>query len=288
MERVYTKKNGTKVTRFDKDNAGFTSIELGDDPIKYGLIMIMPTSKESYAKNPVNLWEVPFVLKHEFGHHVFHHYVSDDSDAGGLHDHHMGDLSDILPSESSRVPRGDGMNLTSTSTAALGGINETFADLYAYFANDSAAGQVKGVECLHMSRDPASPTTRLGRVKKITTQDLDIFEGRTDAPEADDCGEPTFDDTHDIAMVLGHPLAKFIETADPKGRGKDRAKHLMNWAVEIQKIVDSGPSNVKLDNLVSALVKSVKGKTAATDFSSACAGLKPAITGLKTATASCQ
>jgi hypothetical protein len=307
IERQYSKKNGDKINKYDADNAAFTSIELGKPASKYGLMLIYPSKKDSFAESGVNLWEVPFVLKHEFGHHVFHHYVkdSDSSDTASLDaisDDRLSniglaprlsasranDISGILPSERSRIPRHDGFNLTSNATAALDGINETFADLFAYFAQESAANQVNLIKCLDKSRDPKSPRTRLGRLKELSTSYVDMYEGRKSALDQDDCGEPSFDDSHDIAMMMGYPLAKFIETATPNGVGKDRARHLINWAKEIQRVSDQSSSSVSLDTLVRALVVAVKPNVTSSDFVSACGELTAKITGLPLATASCK
>jgi hypothetical protein len=292
FERKYTKKSGDILTKYDADNAAFTSMELGTPARKYGLMLIYPSKKTSFEESGVNLWEVPFVLKHEFGHHVFHHYVKDtdheDSLTISTSGNTLHDMSGILPSEKSRIPRHQGFNLTTNATAAMAGINETFADLFAYFAQESTPNQVTGIKCLDTSRDPKSAKTRAGLVKQLSKRYVDMYEGRLSALDSDDCGEPSFDDSHDIAMVMGYPLAKFIERAEPSGKGKDRAKHLINWAKEIQRLTDQSTSNISLDTLVGALVSSIKPNITANDFTEACSELVPKITGLPLSTAACK
>ena len=61
FRRSYSSTGAIKV---DADNAAFS----GDS--KLNLFVVYPFSKAYYERSRVHLWEVPFTMKHEYGHHV--------------------------------------------------------------------------------------------------------------------------------------------------------------------------------------------------------------------------
>lgn len=271
--------------RYEVDNAGFTAMTI-DSLGKIGLFMIHPTSVKSFDKGGVNLWEVPFVMHHEFGHHVFRHYLGSTADSIGLRLSDTGSIDGILPRPKTRSK--NDLNLTdSTKLAqdAADGINETFADLFAYFTDNGVKDQLKGVECLDTSRDPSSPLYTDGKKKGLDSTAIDMYEGRKEAGTSEDCATPNFDDSHDIAAALGQPIAQFIEMSFPNVDAKTRARVLLSWAIRLNTLFTSTKSNIRIDNIVRELVLSVKDNTALR--ADACAAFKANITGLPLATAAC-
>ena len=282
-----TKKDGQIKKKIDADNASFQELAKTEKSPSLGVFKIYPTSQDYFTTNKHNLWEVPYVMRHEFGHHVFNHYVKDTAEANGISlSGHTG-LDSILPvADRKHRPSLSLVDNTKIAQWALDGINETFADLYAYFAGNSAKDQLKGVECLDTSRDPSRPLTRAGQPKGLNKARIDIYEGRASAPASNgDCYEPTFDDEHDIATALGQPLARFIENTRLTGQGKDRAQILLIWAARMQQLVAQSRSSITTDLLVRELILSVKSITS--DTSAACRELKPQISGLTLSTQAC-
>lgn len=280
-----TKADGSSVTRIDSDNAAFTEIPKKGNSPEMGLFIVYPTSSKAFTKTGLNLWEVPFVMHHEFGHHVFHYYVKEPAKATGLTVGKHFDISSIMKwhdkprRQSFALATGDDI-----AQQALDGINETFADLYGYFAGNSSKNQLKGVECLDISRDPSSKQTKSGTLKGLTSARINIYEGRESPVSTKDCYEPAFDDEHDIATALGQPLASFMEQATPGSSGNERAKLLLSWAEGIQLALTRGTSTINIDSLVRELIRSA---ATTPNFASACAELKPLITGLPLSTQAC-
>ena len=284
IKKEITKSDGTKSVQYDADNAAFTDTE-SDSLGKIGLFLVYPTTVNSFSKSGLNLWEVPFVMSHEFGHHVFHHYLGDASKKVGLNTNENFSLEGIFRSSNSR--RTGTMSLTATSEAqfAIDGINETFADLFAYFAGNGVKDQVKGIDCLADSRDPASPVYADGNRKGMNADAIARYEGRMPAAKNKGCATPNFDGEHDIASALGQPIANFIELSFPNSDGKTRAQVLLAWLTKLDKLFLGPKSNIRIDNIVRELVLAVKEK--APLKANACAAFKANITGLPLATAAC-
>ena len=287
FKRHVTKDDGTTLDRFDVDNAAFADLD-STDLNKFGLFIIFPTSTKSFDESGLNLWEVPFVMRHEFGHHVFAHYLGSAVKSVGLKLNDSMSIDLILPGPTRQRPRHTAsFSLTAVTSAqfAVNGINETYADLFAYFAGDSAKDQLKGIKCLDAVRDPSRATYVDGSKKGIDENSIDIYEGRAFAAEKKDCAKPTFDDEHDIAAALGQPLAAFIETSYPGLTGAQRAEVLLNWAKKLNPLFRGSKRDIRIDNIVKELVLAVKEKNGLKK--DACDNLKPAITGLPLATAAC-
>ena len=285
--RHFTKADGTTSDRVDVNNASFASIPADGDQAKMGAFFIFPTSQKSFAASGVNLWEVPFVMRHEFGHHVLSHYLDKTLGATSLRLAKDVSLESIMPVSYRKHSSEAAFGLASGVTApqfALDGINETFADLFAYFAGNSAKAPLAGVRCLDVSRDPSSAVTARGSKKGLDSARVAIYEGRSAPLKSDGCSEPQFDDEHDIATALGQPMASFIEQATPNLDASVRGEVLLAWASNL-KILVATPSNVSLDTLVVELVKAVKQKNP--NVTSACVHFKAAITGLPKASAAC-
>ena len=284
VNRHVTKADGTTRDSIDVNNASFASIPATATQPKLGVFFIFPTSLKAFAKSPLNLWEVPFVMRHEFGHHVLNHYVKKNESLSIANDM---SLESIMPEPSRKHPDQYTLSLTSATAApqfALDGINETFADLFAYFAGNGAKGQLAGVRCLDVIRDPSSEVTAKGHPKGLDKARVDIYEGRSPALTDEGCGEPQFDDEHDIATALGQPIAAFIEGATPNLDAVGRAQILLTWATKINALVGT-PSNVSLDTLIVEMVKAVKLKNPL--IAASCVKFKAAITGLPKAFDAC-
>jgi hypothetical protein len=286
FKRHLTKADGSVVDIYDTNNAAFSNRTLSTTQEKVGAFFIFPTSTKSFDASGLNLWEVPFVMHHEFGHHVLSHYLNDVLSSTSLSLESETSSDAILPSTSRQHPEFYGLSLATNKASqfALDGINETFADLFAYFAGNGAQGQLKGVRCLDGTRDPSSPTTAGGTKKGLDASRVAIFEGREAALPRSTCSEPRFNDEHDIAAALGQPIATFIEDMTPSADGKGRAELLLNWATNLKTLVVI-PDRVNLDTLVLELVNAVKKKNP--QVAAACAKFKDSITGLPKSTAAC-
>lgn len=285
-KKDYKLVDGSIRTLYESDNAAYQG---GGEEDSAPLFHLYPSSSSEYAKSPVNLWEVPFVMRHEFAHHVFDLYTNGGMALHGLKTQglrHATRSHSILPSDDRR-PLGLNLSDSTIRQMALDGVNEVFADLYAYFESGGNSEPLKGVTCLSDSRDPGSPTTKGGAQKGLTAQHISIYEGRSEAPKVTSCYEPTYDGVHDIALTLGYPLAQFIKTSVADEDSKNHTRALLIWATRINSLVTTNLSSVTLDTLIRELVLAVKegmGK----NITTACPVLKSQITGLPLASAACQ
>jgi hypothetical protein len=270
---------------YDSDNAAFTATTV-DKLGKVGVFLIHPTSIKSFGKTGVNLWEVPFVMHHEFGHHVWRHYLKSAINSAGLRLSAITAIDGILPDARSRHRHEFGLTATtSNAQLALAGINETVADLFAYFAGNSAKDQLKGVELLNTTRDPGSPVYTDGSKKGMNADAIATYEGRMTPADNKDSATPNFDGEHDIAAALGQPIANFIELSFPNTDGRTRAQIMLDWLTRLDPLIRGTRTNIRIDNIVRELVLAVKAK--APLKADACEAFKANITGLPLATAAC-
>ena len=287
-KRHVTQTDGTIVDEYDADNASFITLPATEEFSEASLIMIDPTTTASFQKSPLNLWEVPFVMQHEFAHHVFNHYLGAAVQSLGLHLKARQSTSTIMPT--SRTKHSPQFGLTTVDAPdnadyALKGINETFADLFAYFAGNSAKNQLKGVTCLDTSRDPSSSVTHAGSSKGLDKKRIDIYEGRATVVSNSDCREPQYDGEHDISAALGYPIAKFIEDSMPSSTGSARAAILLTWLTRLEPLIQKGRSSVTVDTIVRELVLAVKGQSQLK--AAPCSEFRKQITGLPLASQAC-
>jgi hypothetical protein len=285
LKQDYQLPNGVIKTLYTSDNAAFQSGESGENSVFFHLY---PTSTAEFLKSGNNLWEVPFVMRHEFAHHVFEHYIGESLARQGISPsrHFMGMGPSILPRGEGR-PKAMALSDTDINVLSLNGMNETYADLYAYFQGGAVKEQLKGVSCLQVSRDPSSSTTKGGAPKGLTVAQINIFEGKSAANDYSNCYEPTYDEEHDIATALGYPLAQFIKEANSGVDAAGHARVMLLWASRINQLVSNNFSSVSTDTLVRELVLTLKSDMGKSILA-ACAGLKPSITGLPQASAECK
>ncbi|MEY4630168.1 MAG: hypothetical protein RIQ81_288 [Pseudomonadota bacterium] len=183
------------------------------------------------------LWEVPWALGHEFGHHILRSYafggatnLSLTGDAavfdspippmfdwsrvgfqasslsqafGGLFGgtaNAGGGIRIILGNPFQTSGRQVGPNLY------WGAVNEAFADLYSRYVRNGANGQLRGVDCFAGSRDVESPLFGDGQRKVYDERVQGIFLSRNEMDGAESCSAPDFQGIHTIGAILAHGI----------------------------------------------------------------------------------
>lgn len=277
--------DGKKIDLVQADNAAFASPSKKNDD--YGVFWVYPTSKKSFGKSPVHLWEAAFVMHHEFGHNVFHHHVETAADLVGLttrdQDHTLESIMRNAPK-----PHMKSMMLSDDSQAQkdLSGLNEMFADLFAYYNGDAAPDQLKGLGTLGETRDPSSAKTLAGTKKVWTAKESGIYTGELSAPKVSD-GEPDFTDVHDVAAAFGYNIAVLIEAAMPGKSSVDKANTLIQWLNRLSAHITSSGKSATLDSMTAELVKAViANKTG--DVAKGCADFAANMSGLPLSIAACK
>ena len=177
----------------------------------------------------VNLWEIPWTLAHEFGHHIFRfHSELDDASSGiavvPLHSFTAGQVSDA------------GLSLDQANTArhvgnaeVIAAANEGFADLFAYYAHGAVPGMTSGIDCFHENRDPGFDAFADDQPKVLNESVLAQFMTGTKAAANADCSVPNYQDVHIIGAILAHGVDQIFTAV----AGLDAAKKsalLLDWA----------------------------------------------------------
>jgi hypothetical protein len=293
-----TLSSGAVKTLVDSHNAAFaTSPETA-----YGYFLVFPSSKKSYAKSPVNLWEVPFVMSHEFGHNVFAHHVEKAAESVGLsiRSHEDLDLHHILPRSFEEFENQQGRSKSrekslyfatdaEIASKSLKGVNELFADLYGFYGNGSATGLLKGITCLDKTRDPLADATPAGFSKVWGPTQLNIFEGRVEASDTAGCSEPAFDGEHDVAAVLGYPIVTLYKALAPSVTDVSRMSVIVSWLDSVASHVTQNGNDITLDSMMALMIEKIVAEStvSAALKSTACQSFKSRVTGLATTSAAC-
>ena len=196
------------------------------------------------------LWEVPWAMSHEFGHHILRTYalggannlalsgVSNsaiennfgatpsifDWSRVGYRAPVAGLISALLPSSLPSSPNpSNAIGFTFRNTLApmgrtvgpslyWGAVNEGFADLYARYSRNSGDGQLRGVDCFAGSRDVESPAFGDGSPKVYNERVKSIFLSPQDLDGAATCSAPDFQGIHSVGAIIAHGIGAVFET----------------------------------------------------------------------------
>lgn len=266
------------------DNAAFGTAKEGS------FFVVVPSSKSTFKQSPVHMWEVPFVLKHEFGHSIFNASVGKALAAVGLRASHNHGISGIFQTRDSKTQSALMLAEGRITELASGGVNELFADLFAFYSGSGIPGQMKGIIGLDVTRDPLSPVTAAGTPKEWSTLASDIFEGRRKARSDLPKGEPTYDGIHDVAAILSYPVVFLMESA-LKGQSADQKLELIiNWLHKLAKVISESKGTANLDAMMTSLVTAVVANKTSTpeELKAACVEFSRKVSGLPSAAAACR
>jgi hypothetical protein len=191
----------------------------------------------------LNLWEVPWVLAHEFGHHVFNHHTGSLGSFENNHDH---DHSlDSTPLFSSRPEWGQGFSLREVQSSELwSAINEGFADLFAHYASEEASHSLESVQCLVKNRDVGSDAFVGGRLKRLDDEVLAKFYSDSHTPKSN-CEEADFHEIHTIGAIMARGIDQVFSAALGGGASRDKAALLLKWSESINHLRYSEEAELK-------------------------------------------
>jgi hypothetical protein len=195
----------------ETDNAAWALADLGDGRGSRPIFYVLPRSKEAAQKSVfggANLWELPFVMAHEFGHHAFYATARNlKNDMSSIQfDELTGIRAAIVQSPVVRASTENGRAARwRTSLLAL---NEAMADLFGYYATGAT---LSGVTCLEISRDPASPIFADGTTRKRLTAAM--IAGDFSSPERSSCEQPDLNEEHALGAVFAHGFDRLFTLA---------------------------------------------------------------------------
>lgn len=257
-----------------------------------GVFIVFNHTADWYSLGDVpSLWEIPFVMIHEMGHHVFY------KNSPGLKDL-IFERSDVSAdtfrmqhdfwkpprlSDSRGSPRVPEMpldprrfaNTTSSGPAditpgeALVAVNEAAADLFAFYTLDGKPGLLEGAPCLGANRDVSSPqflynieidgsAELVKKAKSLDTKSLKLF---TSASEFDEkvgsCTYPSLDDPHFIGAILAHGFDRLFAAAGtgetPQQRGNLLIKWIQTMDQDLSQVAEPTAEGVLLSSVRTAL-----------------------------------
>ncbi len=206
---------------------------------------IFPQSQEAVSQDWFSsqpLWELPFVLHHEFGHHIFYTFFpklfTDSYQLKEFSQKLGGNIfmrTGIKPVD--HLLSGNYAPVTEVASA----INEGFADLYAQYSLGGTT-DIALVKCMNGTRDVSSKTFYDGVSKELSTTVWETFgaEQKEDDtgpfnipnPEDINCAKYDFKDSHIIGAVLAHGVYALWEKtnlAKNDALGVKRGRALLEW-----------------------------------------------------------
>lgn len=230
------------------DNAAFASTE--DSGQNYNIFIVFPKSEEMNKKSEwtdVNLWEIPWVMSHEYGHSLFKkHYSSYESDSA--------DASIKLPSipgtfkkdqvmrqktsfdvpylfddnshaatDSSLSSNKDKKRLSIPGEllgsereinlyTSLGAISEAFADLFGFYQIGEPKDYIKQIPCFK-NRDVLNSRFYDGSKKQLSQKIHDDYfkVEKNESDSSDDCNATSLQDSHDMGAIFAYAVNSLLE-----------------------------------------------------------------------------
>lgn len=175
------------------DNAGWVLSEKFADIGIRNYLVFYPMSASYLSSGKPPFWEIPWVINHEYGHHLFFAYLGPlVKEAFGyfnmqsfdrtFHEHHK-HLSD--------TSTGRGQSLFFTA------INEAVADLFAHYSLGNSSIQMTSISCRFALRDVSTSTLNNGLPKRFNA-------GDATPSDASPCEEVDYGNVHTIGSIIAH------------------------------------------------------------------------------------
>ncbi|SMF12554.1 hypothetical protein [Pseudobacteriovorax antillogorgiicola] len=256
---------GTAI-EYESDNATFSG--------KSGVptITIYPRAKVDDEFLSERLWNSPFVMAHEYGHHLFgelalwsldsdnrnsimqrahfhrklSHFALKGIEVESDHKHHGNLLSKKTAFQASRATDSSDSWLTGVQST-LASLNEGFADLFGYYSNEQKEGLSTGLSGLQDSRNIES--SKIGRdVKKLTSSRIYAVINQF--------AENEYSDPHLIGAIYAYGIDQLLnmESLEGDDLAQEKGKAIFAWAEAI------GQQLVKVNNLTSFQLQSTDGE----------------------------
>lgn len=238
----------------DTDNLAYTP-KFGPAPA----FIIYPKSARAVKAGrwtDVNLWEAPWGLAHEFGHHVFRtHTGVTGSPSGIAHEEGLGKI--VL--EKRQKTQGFGLAGTRSVTAAdqWSAVNEGYADLYAFYAFGARPGLAKGLDCFEQNREVTADSFTMGIKKRLDSEVMATYLS-TEDDGGSTCDAPSLQDAHTIGAIVAHGVDALFSAKAGAAEGEEaalkKAEMLLQWANAMGVTAASGEA-ITVDRLVRDALK---------------------------------
>ncbi len=268
---IYTSRsqNGEKinVSMPKTDNASWSLARgklAGGQEKTVKVISVLPASTKFQATNLLKtrgLWELPFVVAHEYGHHIFYSNVVNVEalySSQTSHNHEMVLTSRIVTDNSEKSAQQEleqhipwhngGIRFQSASERArhvsridaITALNEAFADVFAEYAVGGSESMIV-VPGVCTNREVANPLfTYQGRrfPKALNKESLDSFLSAqveiTGNHDLQDCAPISYQDVHTLGAVFAHGIYALSQDT---GTVQTRANLLVLWAQSLDSLL---------------------------------------------------
>jgi len=249
------------------------------------LISVFPLSAVKAKELNGALWESPFVLAHEYGHHMEYgpaggSLTAEDEQNGLSWDPLRHGWRDTTP---------DGAALADGETAAsqlAGALSEGFADLAGWYTVGGSDQSVRGLDCIGFNRNLAQSAFRDGTPKVLTPEILARLTGDTtptnsaragQAADAGhgfaalqnssirDCERPNFGQIHTVGAIFAHQLDKLfseiakstlLTTAASSGEHAARMALALDW-MHAQRRLRKAPATATPEEVAKLSLKAI-------------------------------
>lgn len=266
---------GNAASEFQSDNLAYVANYAGAPGF-----LIFPKGAASVElgiwKN-LNLWEAPWTLAHEFGHHVLRTHTDVEN---------FDDLSSLTNEKRAlQIRQREGLiqlpeiNRRSTEKEAIiekdsaggrvvdrnliwDGMNEGFADLFSFYARGSQPGQSKGIDCFAHNRDIDEDLFADSQPKALTDDVMEQFLSLSKGPSSRDCSKPNFQDIHIIGAIIARGVDQLFAAKVGSAADASAAKGalLLQWAGRLKKVATQS-SFTLADLVVPALAVAAEGES---------------------------
>lgn len=208
----------TKSTYFRTDGASY-------NPFTKKITFYPPSNELVKLNNFPFFWEIPTVAAHEYGHHIFNSITSSNSaNFKGSHDIGCYNSNYTFIEASSQ---NEGLERPNFKGFSIKSLNESFADLFAYYSLSNSKRKLKKLNCLSKVREVNSSRFSPKHKKVYSAKGVEILNDPLFIKSDESCSTPNFQEVHDVGAIFAHGFDKLISKVTSKK--KTKLKILINW-----------------------------------------------------------
>jgi hypothetical protein len=170
-------------------------------------VTFLPQSQEMRRSGmTAKFWEVPIVASHEYAHHIFQALFGPVS--GSAVDVH----GCFGTEEFGMTAFGENGPRKITAIDVLNAYNEGFADLVAYYSLSADERNVRGIQCLELSRDVSSPSLFNGKPKIFSPEALWTYFSNGQFVLVSSCMDPGYHENHTFGSIFAHATDRLMNS----------------------------------------------------------------------------
>lgn len=197
-------RNEARISFSITDNAAWG--RRGNSRQAESVLYIFPMSEEYVFSRrsftAPSFWEVPWIMAHEFGHHIFYNVMGPKARRHFGYDFMTTNSAQELPFHYSW--KNFQSSASPTEDHQLTALNEAFADLFAHYYRSGNSLEIAHLDCVFQQRDVANPNLNDGRQKSFRELARSVAAN-------DPCTRVASNDVHVQGAVFAHFVAAMID-----------------------------------------------------------------------------